>query len=237
MSTMQLSKNTIDTLKKTYEVNQSVKFVKDADLLKVKSVDNTLLVHAPIDQSFPRDFHIYDVREFLSVLSIIEEPELDFSNDNYVVITSKDNKQKIRYLESDPTFVESSYVDKTPKNPDPEVNLSVSEQDFQSVMKAANIMNLEFVGFVCDGENIYLTAFNKHTGGDDNETNTFTVHLSDYDHDTEFKLFYRIDSQNVSVLLGEGDLDFELSSKKISKIKTGSDKTYWIAMNIDSNYG
>ena len=230
---MKLSKETIDTLKKVYEVNQSVKFVEGENIIKVKSTDNTLLMHAPIDEEFPRDFHVYDLREFLSVLSIIQEPNLDFSDDKFMKVVSEDGKQKLRYLEADPQFVQS-YTNKEPKLPEIDFTVEVTENQFSSVMKAAQTMKLENVGFVCDGENITLSAFNKNNG-DNKTTNNFSVDLAEGDE--VFQMFYKIDSQNVGVLLGEGDLTFEVSSKKISKVTTKSGKTFWIAMNANSTYG
>ena len=230
---MKLSKETLDTLKKVYEVNQSVKFVEDEKIVKVKSTDNTLLMHAPIEEAFPRDFHVYDLREFMSVVSIINEPVLDFSDDKFLKIESEDKSQKLRYLESDPQFVQS-YTDKEPKTPDADFEVEVTSEQFSSVMKAAQTMKLDFVGFVCDGETITLSAFNKNNG-DDNTTNNFSIDLAE--GDTEFQMFYKIDSQNIGVLLGEGNLTFEVSSKKISKVQTESGKTFWIAMNANSTYG
>jgi hypothetical protein len=230
---LNLSKQTIDTLKKVYEVNQGIKFVEGDKTLKVKSTDNTLLMHAPIDEEFPRDFYVYNLREFLSVLSIIEDPTLDFSNDQFMTVTSKDGKQKLRYLESDPQFV-TSYTDKEPRVPSTEFIADVTADQFASVMKAAQTMRLEFVGFVCDGSTITLTAFNRNNG-DQAITNNFAIEMGD--HDTPFEMFYKLDSQNIGVLLGEGDLSFEVSEKKISKVSTDSGKTFWIAMNANSKYG
>lgn len=230
--TLTLSKETIDTLKKLYEVNQGVKFVEGENTLKVKSTDNGLLVHANIEEEFPRDFYVYDLREFLSVVSIIEKPILDFSNEKYVQIKSDDGKQKLRYIEADPQFV-TSYVDKVPKLPSKDIEVTVTKEQFQSVMKAAHTMKLEFVGFTCDGTTVTLSAFNKNNG-DEKTTNNFSIELMD--GDTEFQMFYKLDQQNVSVLLGEGNLDFTISSKKISNVKAESGKEFWIAMNANSKY-
>jgi hypothetical protein len=46
-----------------------------------------------------------------------------------------------------------------------------------------------------------------------------------------------LDQQNIPVLLGEGDLDFTISEKKISNVKAESGKEFWIALNANSKYG
>jgi hypothetical protein len=190
-------------------------------------------MHAPIDEQFPRDFYVYNLREFLSVLSIISDPILDFTNDKYVVVMSKDGKQKLRYVESDPEFV-TSYTIKEPNVPSVDYQVDITAEQFASVMKAAHTMRLEFVGFSCDGETCSLSAFNKNNG-DGKETNNFAVEAGN--HDTPFNMFYKLDTQNISVLLGEGDLSFEISEKKISKITAESGKVFWAAFNVNSKYG
>lgn len=234
MSKLNFSKETIDVLKKVYEVNQGIKLVKGGDTIKCKSTDGSILIHAPIKEDIPRDFHIYDLREFLSVLSIIEDPIIDFSNDKYLQIQSNDETQKLRYLESDPEFVKS-YIEKTPNLPSIDFSVTVTGEQFASVMKAATLMKLEYVGFVSDGEKIDIAAFNKNNG-DDSVTNNFSIKL--IEEETEpFEMFFKIETMNVGVLLGEGDLNFDVCSKKITKIVTESGKTFWMAMNTDSKWG
>ena len=231
-----ISKKSIDTLKRIYDVNQCLRFVGGENVLKCASVDKTTLVHAPIDRAFPRDFNVYDLREFLSVLNIIPDAELDFSNDNCVLIKSSDGKQKIRYYEADPEFI-TSYIDKVPNLSDSDIALTVSvtEDQFHSVVKSASTMKLEYIGFICDGQKVYLSAFNKHNG-DLNNTNQFSVEVADYTLNP-FEMFYKvINGTNINILLNEGDLKFDISPKKISRIGTESGKTFWIAMNINSEF-
>lgn len=228
---MKMSKATMDTLKKVYEVNQSVRFMADENIIKVKSTDNSLLMHSPIEEAFPRDFNVYDLRELLSVLNIIADPVLDFSDPKFLKIESEDKKQTLRYLESDEQFVKS-YTDKEPAIPEADFVVKVTEDQFSSVMKAAQTMKLDYVGFVSDGHDLSLSAFNKNNG-DDNTTNNFSIDL--ISNDDTFKMFYKIDKQNIAVLMNEGDLMFEVSYKKISKIHTSTGKTFWVGMNANSS--
>lgn len=231
--TMKISKATVETLKKAYDVNQSVRLKADEDTLKICTNSANLLLHAPLEDQFPRDFNIYDLGEFLRVTSIIDDPTLDFSNDSFLAIKSDDGKQKIRYMESDPDFVKDSYTEKTPDLSDPDIELEVTQSQFASIMDAAKTMKLEYVGFIADGETVSITAFNKNNG-DENETNKFSIELMDTD--LTFQMFYKLDSQNISVLEGEGDLNFSIVSKKISKVESNSGKTFWVAMNIGSKW-
>ena len=227
------SKESIDTLKKTFEVNQCVRLVGNDKTLRVKSTDSTMMMIAELEEEPPRDFYIYNLKEFLSVLAIIDEPELDFSNEKFLKIQSPDGKQTLRYMESDPEFV-TSYIAKDVPFTDEVFEVEVPEKEYTNVIKAASSMNLEYVGFVCDGEKITISAFNKNNG-DGNVANNYSFDLGE--HDTPFQMFYKLATQNINVLMNEGDLTFTVAKKKISKIKTESGKTFFIAMNPESKYG
>lgn len=230
--TIKLTKTTIDVLKKINEINQGVRIVQGDQTLKVKTTDNTILVHAPIDIEFPRDVYIYDVREFLAVNGIIENGSIDLSTNQFCLFSSDDGKQKIRYIEGDPEFI-NSHTDKEPSLGDIDLNLEVSEEQFTTVLKAAHTLNLDYIGFISDGETVSLTTFNKNNG-DESLTNKYSIDLAECDE--TFEMFYKLSVQNISVLEGEGNLKFELTKKKVSRITTESGKTFWIVMNTGSSW-
>lgn len=237
MSIVTLSKETFETLQKMFDVDQSLKLVAGEQVLKSKSGDNTMLIHAPIDVEFPRDFHIYDLREFLNVIKIIPDAQLDFSNDKYVLIRSVDGSQKLRYMESDPEFVKS-YTPNEPNMASPDLEVEVTEEDWLRVLKAAQIMKLQFVGFVSTGEGkVTLSAFNQNNG-DENMTNVFSVEVQPANEVTEsFQMFYKLETQNIGVLSSEGKLSFEITKNRVSRVKTESGKTLWVSMNVNSKWG
>ena len=45
-----------------------------------------ILAEATIEEELPRDFGIYDLSQFLNGIDLHQSAELDFSNDNHVVI-------------------------------------------------------------------------------------------------------------------------------------------------------
>ena len=50
------------------------------------SVMKNILAEATIQEDIPKDFGIYDLNQFLNGLSLHQSPELDFANDEYVLI-------------------------------------------------------------------------------------------------------------------------------------------------------
>ena len=68
------------------------------------SAMKNIIANATVTEDFPREFAIYDLNEFLAVISLFEKPELDFK-DNFVIITGEGTKDKVTYWYSDPSVV------------------------------------------------------------------------------------------------------------------------------------
>src|SRR5699024_2470752 len=112
--------------------------------------------------------------------------------------------------------------------------IEVSEQKFKSVMTAAQALRFEYVGFVAKEGKVFLTSFNRNEGSGQ-ENNAYSIELEE--SDKEFKLLYKMNLQNISILGGEGSLTFFLDGqRKISKIETETGKTFWISFDSDSEY-
>ena len=232
---VELSKATIDTMKKLSILNMTLKIMPDTNVLKSKTQNGVMNCTAPIDEIFPCEFNIYDLREFISVLSLIEEPVLDFSKKSSVTIHSKDKKQKIRYIEADPAFIDS-YPNKESSLSSVDFFVDVEEQSFKSILTAANTMKLEYVGFVGDGETISLVAFSMREG-DEQETNEYSVNLGESNTDEQFTMFFKLANCPISVLANEGRLSFEVSSRKVAKVTSQTGKVFFIGMDTKSVWG
>lgn len=233
-----LSTDTINTFKKLYEVDQSLKIdceTKGEDggtILRSKSENNTMMARMTVPDEFPRNVHIYDLREFISVINIVNEPVFDFDDERFVLIESSDGDQQLRYIETNPRFV-TSYIDRDLELKSRDVEVTVTEKQLKSVLTAAQTMRLAFVGFIGDGETVKLTAFNKNEGGDESETNKFSITVGE--SDKSFRMFYKLEVHNLNVLQSEGDLSFVLDGKKkISEVSAETGKTFWIAFDANS---
>ena len=61
---MQLHNDTIDILKNFSEINQNL-LVKEGNTLSTISVMKNILADAEVSESFPKEFGIYDLNDFL----------------------------------------------------------------------------------------------------------------------------------------------------------------------------
>ena len=99
---MKLSDKTISVLKNFSSINQSILF-KKGNKLRTISVMKNILAEATINEELPKDFGIYDLGQFLNGLSLHNSPELDFANDNHVVI--KEGKMRSKYFFADSNVI------------------------------------------------------------------------------------------------------------------------------------
>lgn len=224
---VKISAETLSVLKKLQRINQTLKIVKDTNELRSLNQTKTIAAYIEIQESLPRDFCVYDLSEFITVLGIIENPILDFSNDKFVLIKSENGSQKLKYVDGQENLIDS-YTDRKFSLPSEDVQLTVTGAQLKSVHSAASALKLEYVGFKGNGEKVLLSAFSRNNG-DGNDTNGFSIEIGET---TEtFDLFYK--TENLGIL--DGDSTFTISKKKISEIVNGKAK-YFVALDANSTF-
>lgn len=149
---MKLNSNTIEILTNFAAVCPNLQF-KTGDVVKTKSPRGTIRAEAKLDQSFPRDFAIYDLNRFISVLSLYKEPELDFKDD-YVEI--KEDNRTLRYVYTDPKMIVAVDYSKPAKLPDELTSFTLTAEHLSRALKAAKLLNLP--NLVILGENGKITV-------------------------------------------------------------------------------
>lgn len=223
---MKLTKETIATLTKHNKINQSIKIVPNTKQLKSKN--KTIMAYSTIDQEFPEMLGIYDLQEFISVVSLFEEPELDMSNPEYVIV--KSNGQKLRYMNSPENLLGDSYIEKDLKLENETLSVNVTKEQISQVMKAANVMKMEYIGFTSKDGEIVFRAFQK-TQGDGKESNEYAISLGETDQ--EFDLYYKTESL-INILDSDCEITFDQrKAGVISRIVCGN-FTYYVVLERGS---
>ena len=136
---MKLSNATIDVLKNFSSINQSIAITPGTKLKTVNSLKN-ILAHANVKEDFPDSFAIYDLINFLGVLSNMSEPELDFDSKKKSVTISDGGTRKINYRGAD-----LDYIVKPEKDidmPECEINFTLKESVFDWINQQATVLQL-----------------------------------------------------------------------------------------------
>ena len=125
---MKLSAKTIQILKNFSMINPSIMF-NEGNILSTISPIKTVMARATVDETFEKDFGIFDLNRFLGVLSLFSEPELILF-ENYVKIT--DGNKSVNFTFADPiTMI-------TP----PKKDIKLGEEYIRFTLTSENLQNL-----------------------------------------------------------------------------------------------
>jgi hypothetical protein len=220
---MKLSKSTLDILKNFSTINQSICFKKGSNISTL-SIQKNILGRCAVEETFPRDFAIYDLSEFLSGLTLFNDAEFDFSNENYLTI--KDSRNKTRYFFADPSVI-TTPPDKKVDLPSKEVSFLVSASDLSNIVKAAGIYGVEDLSVVGNGSTIDLVVRDKKN----DTSNSYAVSVGETTSDFCFN--FKVET----LKLLPGDYSVTVSKHNASLFRHATlDLEYLIALEPDSKY-
>ena len=223
---MKISTKTLDVLKNFSEINQSI-LIKKGKVLKTVSTLKNILAHAEVEEDFPQDFAIYQLNEFIGVLSTMNNPELTF-HEKYVML-SQESGACTKYFYAEPSVVVAP--EKDINMPETDINFSLSKQQYEDVMKMSSILQLNDVMIKgCTKTNkMFLAVTNKKN----DTSNDYSVKVGEGVGES-FKMYFK--TENLKMVAG--NYDVHISSQGISYFKNKDKKLeYWIALEPDSKYG
>lgn len=219
---MNLSKETLGLIRNFSTINGSL-MLKEGNVLSTISEGKNVMAQATIAESFPCDFGIYDLGEFLGVVSIFSNATLDFS-DKFISI-SDGGASKIKYFAAGEGIVKAA--PSTIKFPTPDVTFTLTSDQFEMIRKTSSVLKAGDVSIVGDGSVLQVIVSDKKNA----TSNAYTVDLGE----TDFTFKANLKVENLKML--PGDYAVEISSKKISRFRnTSSDLVYYIAVEADSEF-
>ena len=223
---MKLSNETVTVLKNFSTINQNL-VIKSGNSISTMSAMKNIVAKAEVSETFPRDFAIYDLNDFLAALSLFDKPDLDFKED-FIVIT--EDGSTLKYWYSDPSVVTTPTKEIT--MPSCEVSFSLSNDILSDIQKAAAVIGVP---------DMVLTN-SKHGGADlkvtdkKNDTaNNYSISFDTNikDQGANYSFWFKV--ENLKLL--PATYNVEVSSKNISHFKnTNVNIEYWIALEPESKY-
>lgn len=216
---MKLSKSTIDVLKNFSTINSGIQFVEGNEI-RVAAIDKSVMGIATVEDEFPVEFALYDLKQFLNALSLFDEPELDFKDD-YLIISQ--GRKKVKYYYTDSQNIVAAPYDLS-FEADDDSSLFVSATELATLHKASSIMQLSDFSIVKTGDSIKMIV--EDTAQDSN--NEFTI-------DVEFEVDIEdFDLQLKMSTLNFVNLDYEISFAEGNQFLIFSNEekqiTYYVAV-------
>ena len=220
---MKLNTNTHNILKNFSEINTNI-LIKPGKELSTISTMRNIFAKASIDESFDTEFGIYDLNEFLAVVSGMNKPELSLQ-DKHMTISPEGSKSKVKYFYSDPSVIVAPT--KEVNMPEAEVTFSLTEANLEQLKKMAAILKSPDLALIGEkGGDIVLKVCDKKN----DTSNNFDIVVGE-SATTDYTFYFKV--ENLKMI--SGDYDVSVSSKSISHFKNKKlPIEYWIALEPDS---
>lgn len=216
---MKLSKETIGILKNYSTISPNI-LITPGNVLKTRSIQNTIFSSVSIPDTFEMNFGIYDLNEFLGVLSLFNNPDLEF-NDKFVRI--KEDVTSIKYFSADPSVL--SIPKKDIVFPNPEITFNLSSETLAMILKTSSVLRAPDVSFVGSDGKLKLIVSDKKN----DTSNAFEVNVGDTD--STFCINFKVEM----LKFVQTDYAVAISSKRVSRFKAvGSDLEYYVGVEQDS---
>ena len=227
---MNLSNETVSVLKNFSTINKNI-VIKGGNSIYSISAQKNIIAKATVKETFPQDFAIYDLNEFLAALSLFEKPDLEF-RDDFVVITENGSATKsLKYWYSDPSVVTSPTKEIT--MPECEVSFNLENNMLVNVQKAAAVIGAPDMALeaMSVGKALLKVTDKKNSTANDYAVG---VDVNNEDgKDLPYKFWFKV--ENLKLL--SGSYNVAVSSKNISHfVNSNVDINYWIALEPESKY-
>ena len=221
MSKVTLSKKTLDVLKNFSTINSSIVFRQGSTVRTISNAEN-ILAKFTGEEVFPSDFAIYDLSQFLSGISLFNDPQLEFTSTDFVSI--RGGRQSAKYYFSDPEITLKSAPERNVNFPGADIQFTLSAEDLLALQKASAVYSLPDLTFQSEEglDTIKLILRDK----ENDTSNTYDITVAGCSTGT-YSLDVKID--NIRVL--PGDYSIKVSKALISEWTSSDyDLTYYIAL-------
>ena len=221
MSKVTLSKKTLDVLKNFSTINSSIVFRKGSTVRTISNAEN-ILAKFTGEEVFPSDFAIYDLSQFLSGISLFNDPQLEFTSTDFVSI--RGGRQSAKYYFSDPEITLKSAPEKNVNFPGADLQFNLSGEELIQLQKASAVYSLPDLTFESEESvnTIKLILRDK----ENDTSNTYDLTVAGCCTGT-----YSLDVKIENIRLLPGDYTVKVSKHLISEWNnTDVDLTYYIAL-------
>jgi len=221
MNKVTLSPETVNVLKNFSLINSSIVFRKGNTLRTISNAENILAKYNG-GESFPSDFAIYDLSQFLSGLLLFDNPQLEFTSNDFVTVRS--GSQSVKYYFSDPEITLKSAPEKNVNFPGADMEFSLSATDIVALQKASAIYGLPDLTFYSEegSDTVKLILRDK----ENDTSNTYDMTVEGCCTGT-----YTLDLKIENIRIVSGDYKVKVSKHLISEwTHLNCDLVYYIAL-------
>ena len=221
---MNISENTIQILKNYGTINPNF-MARQGNTITTISEAKNILSSCSIEEEFEQDMGIYDLNEFLNVLSLVDQPKLDME-EKWCTIKDSTGRSKVKYFFTDPEMLTTptdKMISNAAANLEFAISFTLDNDTLSKIKRAAGALGHSSMKIDCHAENsIQLTVFD----AENPTSNTFAIEVPGQgtEHGT-----WVININNLKIV--PGDYEVKISNKNISNFDNKEKPIqYWIAL-------
>lgn len=223
---MEISATTVNILKNFASINSNIVIKPGSRIMTVAEARNVLAV-AEVPENFESDVGIYDLQEFLNILSLVDAPTLRFDA-NHMNICGDGGRTKITYFYADTDILTSP--NKPIDMPSREISFNLDQATLVNIKRSAQVLGHGHLSIEPSDGAIKLSVVDL----ENNTGNVYSVEVDGEYSKDNFKFILNI--SNLKMLTG--DYKVSISKKLVAEFVNPDQKiTYWIALEKSSEYG
>ena len=216
---MKLSNETVTVLKNFSTINQNL-VIKEGSSISTMSAMKNIVAKAEVKETFPKEFAIYDLNSLLSLLTLMDDIDVDFGDESLKVTKGS---SVFEYFYADPNIIVTA-PDKSIEV-DQFFQFDLTKDDIDMIMKAAAITAAPMLSIVGQGGEVIVTVGDPSTP----KSNSFRQVIGTTDKEFDARLAvenFKVIPASYTVTLSQKKFMFLESSK--------SELKYWLALERSS---
>jgi hypothetical protein len=221
---MKISNKTLSLLQSFAQISSNL-LVKPGKKLATRNAVNSIQARAVVDETFPKQFAIYDLNQLLSLISVSQNPDIEFGEKSLTI--RSENGGEIEYF-----YADESLITTPSDNPPPledVYSFKVTSNDIQTIIKTASIVSATMLNITSKNGKVVLSINDPKNS----TSHSYTKSLGDAD--ISFSVKMSIDS--FKVVPDEYTVRIAQTTSKVLVFifeSTSSDLTYLIAADSSS---
>jgi hypothetical protein len=167
---MRISTETQQILKNYAAINPGI-LLLPGNVLRTRTT--SVFAEAKVAETFPREVGIHDISNFLSVMNLCGDPEVEFE-EKFVRISDAEGDMETIYTYAGGSMVTLQFPTKMKPIPNDNIKFDLTEDQLAKVNKATSLLLKTEIKVVSDGKKIRIgTAAHKNENG-----NSFSMQVS-----------------------------------------------------------
>lgn len=224
---MKISNKTLSLLQSFAQISSNL-LVKPGKKLATRNAVNSIQARAVVDETFPQQFAIYDLNQLLSLISVSQNPDIEFGDKSLTI--RSENGGEIEYFYADESLVTAP--NENPPQLEDVYTFKLTASDIQTIVKTASIVSATMLNIVSEKGKVTLSI------NDPKNSTSHSYKKPLGDSDSSFNVKMAIDS--FKVVADEYNVRVAHAVAKSGKVlvfffeSTSSDLTYLIAADSSS---